>query len=117
MGVLGKKRVLGNLDSIDARIDWSGPVIPVAECFGIFLAEVLQPAINQKSWMRFPDAEILCISLLPKVCFTARRAPQHRVDERSASRRGKRDGLENRRMLRGFEYEQLIKTEPQKIAR
>ena len=67
--------------------------------------------------MRCADTEILFVRVAQQVRFPARGVPQNGVDERSAFRLGQRDGLENCRMLRSFEQEQLIKAEPQKIAR
>src|SRR5205814_911570 len=106
----------GNLDSINARIQRSRRVIPVAERLRVFLAEIFSPAIDQELRVRFADAEIAGVCLAPKIGLSAGGIAQDRVDERSASRRGERNGLKNRRMLRGLEHEQLIKPEPQKIA-
>ena len=67
--------------------------------------------------MRFPDAEILFARFAQEVRPAARGASQDRIDERSISRPGEGYRFENCRMLRSFEQEQLIKPEPQKIAR
>ena len=107
-----------NLDSIDAGIDRRRPIIPLAKRLRIFLPEVFRPTIDQELRMRISDAEILLRSLsrarsaFPRAAL--RSTPLTR-DRLLAA--GQLDRFEDRRVFRSFEQEELVKAEPQQIAR
>src|SRR5437763_12588307 len=67
--------------------------------------------------MGLPNAEFLFVRLLSNIGFLAKSVTQNAVYQRTISAAGQLDRFINRGVFRNLEQKQLVKAEPQQIAR
>src|SRR2546430_824348 len=76
--------IVRNLQTVNAGVNGSRFVVPVAKRLGVLRTEIFLPAIYQELRMRFADAQLFLVRQPVKRLFLPRGVPQDRVDQRSA---------------------------------
>src|SRR5437667_7119412 len=92
---------------IDAPIEWWRQIVPFAQLFRVFSAEVLLPALDKKLWVRRSNEEGLRIGAREQFARPSRRSTQHGVDDRSLLLRPERHSFMDRCVFSCFEEEKL----------
>src|SRR6478736_6167975 len=102
---------------IHACINWCRKIVPFAQLFRTFGAEVLLPAFDKKLRMRCSNEQWLRMGTCEQLVCPPRRAAQHRINDASLPFRRERHSFMDRCMFGRFEKEELIQTKPQNIAK